>query len=93
MNIPWPRRPHSRYESKEFRNEDLFECHHCKQFFPWFKFTKGRNLALHISNYTGDDTYRYMNDDKDRGGRRWACDYCILYDCTNNLILIQNEKK
>jgi hypothetical protein len=34
-----------------------------------------------------------MNDDEDRGGRRWACDYCIkkiLYK--SNIITITNEK-
>ena len=37
------------------------------------------------------DTYEYMNDDEDRGGKRWACDNCIdkiLY--YNNIITITN---
>lgn len=34
-----------------------------------------------------------MNDDKDRGGRRWVCDWCIekiLYE--SKIITITNEE-
>jgi hypothetical protein len=64
----------------------------CKGWWPWFKFCKGKIIALLDTN--SSNTYNYMNDDKDRGGRRWDCDYCmdkILYD--NNIITITNNKR
>ena len=89
-NIKWERKPREDPpEWSEFRIEDLFFCHNCKGWLPWFKFRQGKLIAF--PDTESDNTYDYMNDDEDRGGRRWACDYCIdkiLYD--NNIITITN---
>ena len=58
--------------------------------YPWFLYCKGKILVLDTNP---ENTYEYMNDDKDRAGCRWACDYCvekILYD--NNIITVTDEK-
>jgi len=92
MNKKWERKPREDPpKMKKFRNEDLFLCHNCKGWFPWFQYCDGKIIALPDTD--SDNTYAYMNDDEDRGGRRWACDYCIekiLYE--NNIITITNEK-
>lgn len=92
MNKKWESKPCiDPPEWKEFHMGDLFLCHKCKGWWPWFKFCNGKIIALPDTN--SSNTYDYMNDDKDRGGRRWACDYCIdkiLYD--NNIITITNNK-
>ena len=91
MNKKWERKPRDLPEWAKFRIEDLFLCHNCKGWFPWFKFCDGKIIALPDTD--SNNTYAYMNDDKDRGGRRWACDYCIekiLYE--SKIITITNEK-
>jgi hypothetical protein len=88
MNKAWERKPHDNPEWREYRNEDLFLCHVCNCWQPWFSFCKGATLIVKDA----DDTYKYMNDDKDRGGYRWACDTCInkiLY--SNYIITITDE--
>ena len=86
-NKNWKRKP--RPEWKDFRNEDLFLCHKCNDWFPWFLYCIGKNIAL--NNYE-DNTYKYMNNDKDRGGRIWACNYCINKILYNNNMIIIDEK-
>ena len=77
---------------KEFRNEDLFLCHNCKGSFPWFQYTWGNFLASNGRRDT-DITYKYLNDDEDRGGYQWACNYCIQHVIwENNLITIRNNE-
>jgi len=89
-NKVWKRKPRDDPpEYTKFRNEDLFLCHNCKDWLPWFKYCNGKIIALSDIDTDSDNIYEYMNDDKDRGGRRWACDNCIdkiLYD--NNIITI-----
>ena len=76
MNELWERKPHDYPRWREFRIEDLFLCHLCNNWFPWVCYTKGLHMAL--PGYPNlDDTYKYMNDEEDRGGRRWACNRCI----------------
>ena len=93
-NKKWDRKPRDDPpEWKEFQNEDLFLCYNCKSWLPWFKYCQGMIIALDNIDSNSHNTYEYMNDDKDRGGRRWSCDYCIekiLYG--NNIITITNEK-
>ena len=83
----WNRKPCE--EWKEFSNEDLFLCHNCNGQWPWYKYCNGQKIAL--DDTCLNNTYLYMNDDKNREGIRWSCDYCIdkiLYD--NNIIIITN---
>jgi len=89
-NIKWQRKPcDDPIEWKEFRDEDLFLCHNCKGWWPYYKYTQGK-----IFEFGDDDnTYKFINDNKDRGGRKWACNYCmekILYE--NNIITITNKE-
>ena len=74
MNKPWKRKPSTEYIFKDHRIEDLFQCHHCAEYYPWMHFGKGKILALGGND---DNTYKYLDDSEDRGGRRWACDTCI----------------
>jgi hypothetical protein len=83
MNKPWKRKPHP--EWKEHRIEDLFLCHTCKNWYPWFTFRMGKFFA--IPSHNGENTYDYMNDKEDRGGRRWSCDMCIYKILYNNKII------
>ena len=85
-NKPWERKPHDTWP--EFRDEDLFLCHKCNGWWSWPCYNKGRILALPYDKF---NTYLYMNDDEDRVGIRWSCNYCldkILY--YNNIITITN---
>ena len=92
MNKKWERKPREDPpEWAKFRIEDLFLCHNCKGWFPWFKYCVGQKIVF--PNTNSDNTYEYMNDNEDRGGRRWACDDCIkklLYE--SKIITITNEK-
>lgn len=86
-NNIWKRKPSDNPKWKELKLEDLFLCYKCKSWYPWFKYCKGCVIAL--GRGTIDNVYEYLNDDMDRGGRKWACDLCIdnfLY--LNNLITI-----
>lgn len=74
MNKDWKRKPRSEPTFKDHPIEDLFHCHTCKEYYPWMKFHKG-NIFLFGGN--GDNTYEYMDDIQDRGGRQWSCDMCI----------------
>ena len=74
MNKPWKRQPRTEHIFKEHRIEDLFQCHHCTEYYSWMHFRKGKILALSGND---DNTYEYLDDSEDRGGRRWACDICI----------------
>ena len=85
MNKPWKRKHHP--EWKEHRIEDLFLCHTCKDWYPWFNFTMGKKIALHDNSNYDDITYAYMNDEEDRGGRTWACNLCIEKILYNNKII------
>ena len=89
MNKPWSRKPREEIEFKDHKIEDLFLCNTCNKWFPWFKYTKGCKCA----EFREEDRYRLLNDDIDRGGRKWSCDYCIdkiLYN--NKIITITNEQ-
>jgi len=66
----WDRRPSSEWPDE--RREDLFHCHSCNRWFPWFKFVNGHYTIFS----SGRDVYEIMNGD-DLGGHRWACDLCI----------------
>ena len=67
MNKKWERKPCDDHpEWKKFRNEDLFLCHNCKGWFPWFKYGDGKIITL--PDIDSNNTYAYMNDDEDRGG-------------------------
>jgi len=86
-NKAWERKPSDNPEWAKYEIEDLFLCHKCKGWFSYLYYNQGKIIAL--CDRIG--TYEYMNDDEDRGGRRWACNYCmdkILYD--NNIITITN---
>ena len=84
MNKPWKRKPSDNPNWKEFRIEDIFQCHHCKEYYPWMHFGKGKILALGGND---DNTYKYLDDSEDRGGRRWACDTCIDKILYNNKLI------
>ena len=95
MNRPWKRTPRSEENFKDHRIEDLFMCHKCSKSWPWFLYVKGAKLAL---DWIGDnpadhcEVYRFMNDDEDRGGRQWACDYCVENTVVqNSIVTIHNE--
>ncbi len=83
MNKEWKRIPH--IEWKEHRNEDLFLCHKCNNHLPWFYFCIGKNICINDMN---DNTYKYMNDEYDRGCRQWACDNCIKNILYNEKLII-----
>ncbi len=88
MNKPWERKPNKDPDFTEYRVEDLFQCHNCKKYYHWVNFCKGKVLAL---GGNADNTYDFMDDNEDRGGRIWACDDCIdkiLYN--NNIITIRD---
>jgi len=90
LNNKWERKPRQdNPKFKDIKKKDLFLCHKCKGWWSWFIYDKGKILALNDNN--SDNTYDYMNDDEDRKGQRWACNYCIdklLFD--NNMITITN---
>jgi hypothetical protein len=91
-NLKWERIPCiNPPEWAKFPKEDLFLCHNCKNWFPWIYYGNGKFLAI---PHKGDfNIYAYLNDDKDREGRRWACDFCIdkiLY-IDNNIIIAPND--
>lgn len=89
-NLLWERKPHPNWGDDPI--EDLFLCHNCNGWWPYYKYDNGKEVALNKCAWawnTEGRTYSFMNDDKDRGGRRWACNYCvdkILYD--NNIITV-----
>ena len=88
-NKVWERKPDNNPEWAKHKIEDLFLCHKCNGQFRSHTYEYGKIIALCDSDSIS--TYEYMNDDEDRGGRRWACDNCIdkiLYD--NNIITITN---
>ena len=89
MNKKWERKPRDQPIFREHRNEDGFLCHKCKQYWPWFLFDHGKKLF--IPNNI-DNVYAYMNDDLDRGGRIWACNFCIDKVCSNNSICLIYDK-
>ena len=89
MNKKWERKPCK--EFKEHRDEDLFKCHTCNNWIPWFYYTDGKKLA--VGGDDGNDTYKFMNDDDDRGGRQWSCNNCIdKFLHKNKLITIRNAE-
>ena len=47
---------------------------------------------LAFSNSNGDNTYKYMNDIEDRGGRRWCCNYCIDKIMYNNKLITITDR-
>ena len=71
----WTRKPHDIW--KDDRIEDLFLCHNCNSWYPWFNYCKGAQLAIHKKIHECNETYRYMNDEHDRRCKKWACDLCI----------------
>lgn len=80
LNPVWERKPREDPPHfKEHRMEDLFRCHTCNKWFPWFIFSKGKTVLFGESTSTEsiDRTYQLMNDENERGGKRWACNYCI----------------
>ena len=83
MNKSWKRKPNPDF--KDARIEDLFVCHTCKDWYPWFLFTTGKLLVF--KNEKTDITYAYMDDREDRGGRTWACNLCIDKILYNNKII------
>ena len=86
-NKVWKRKPDNNLEWAKDKREDLFLWHKCKSWLPLHYYKHMKIIALCDSI----DTYEYMNDDEDRGGKRWACDNCIdkiLY--YNNIITITN---
>lgn len=88
MTKKWKRKPRAEEKFKNYRYEDLFLCCSCKDWASWFHYTKGADII----GFNTDDTYEYLNDDMDRGGREWACNNCIydlLYE--NGLIIIRDE--
>jgi hypothetical protein len=92
MDKPWKRKPRNEPNFKDHRIEDLFYCHTCKEYYPWFSFCKGK-IFVFSGNDNDDNTYEYMNDIKDRGGYQWSCDICIdkiLYN--NKIITIRNNE-
>ena len=85
-NKPWIRIPSKDYP--DCRDEDLFLCHHCKKYYPYYDFDLGINIESHGKN----DVYRLMNNEDDRGGRVWACNNCITNTLFNDkLIQIWDE--
>jgi hypothetical protein len=69
----WKRKPN--VVCPEDPREDLFFCHKCGESWPWFLYTKG---GLHeFEDHSVDQMYYLLNDDKNRGGLKWACNYCI----------------
>jgi hypothetical protein len=90
MNQAWERKPREEDIFKNHRIEDLFLCHICKDWSPWFYFTKGFMLAFDNSN--GDNTYKYMDDIEDRGGYRWCCNYCIDKIMYNNKLITITDR-
>ena len=70
----WERKPHDDARFSEFRMEDLFLCHLCKEWYPWFIFCKGKMLFIDNND---NDIYSLMVNESHRDGKRWACDYCI----------------
>jgi len=69
MNKEWKRKPRAENNMKNNRIEDLFMCHNCNIWLPWYKFTVGKKISLPDNDYK-ENTYSYMNDDKCRGGRQ-----------------------
>ena len=85
MNKPWKRKPRTNPPNwKDYRIEDLFECHTCKEYKSWMNFCKGKVFIL---GGDGADTYELMDDIEDRGGRQWTCDECINKILYNNFII------
>lgn len=97
-NKPWVRIPSKKYP--DCRDEDLFLCHHCKNYWSYISFYLGTDIALKGDN----NVYRLMNNEEDRGGRVWACDYCIkntlfnhkliqIWDENGNMVNMKNKYK
>ena len=93
MDKPWTRKPRDDELFKHDRTEDLFLCHTCQEWYPWFHYGKGSDMIFGNLNNTNTFTYSLLNDDEDRGGYRWSCDICInkiLFE--NNIITITNKE-
>jgi hypothetical protein len=92
--VKWKRKPCTNPISwKEFRDEDLFLCHNCEGSFPWFKYTLGNFLASNGGRIDLENTYKYLNDDEDRGGYQWGCNNCIQHVIWGNkLIIVRNNQ-
>ena len=72
MSSCWPRKPRCGSKFKEHRIEDIFECHVCKQWYPWFKYS---NSAAAAFGFESKGIYDAM-DNYNEHGHRWACDVC-----------------
>ena len=93
MNKPWKRKPRTNPPNwKDYRIEDLFECHTCKEYQPWMSFRKGRKFLFEGDDNDDDVTYKLMDDIEDRGGRQWSCDECINKILYNNKIITVRNK-
>ena len=84
MDKPWKRKPRNELNFKDHRIEDLFQCHNCKEYYPWMSFCKGK---IFLFGGDGNNTYQYMDDIEDRGGHQWSCDTCIYKILYNNKII------
>ena len=77
------------WECKCGKVEDYFKCHKCHEWYPWYYFTKGYRLAFQFST-DDDNTFAYISGEKDRGGRRWACNTCVYkIVCDYNILIVQ----
>ena len=65
----WERKPHPNPAFKHPK-EDLFLCPACKDYFPWYRFCKGKCLIVGYD----EPTYESMTKEKEL---RWACDTCV----------------
>ena len=48
-------------------------------------------MVLVLEDFDEDNTYQYMNDDRDRDGCLWACDNCIQNVLDNNKLILYNK--
>lgn len=90
MNKKWERKPSDNVNWKEKRVEDLFKCHICKNWYPWFKFCKGKVISFGDKE---ENTYSLMNDEEDRGGYKWSCDMCLDKFLFQNKIITITDRE
>ena len=89
MTSKWTRKVNNNFNLFECPNSDLFLCHKCSYWLEWVYFCKG--MVLVLEDFDEDNTYQYMNDDRDRDGCLWACDNCIQNVLDNNKLILYNK--
>ena len=79
----WPRKAQEGYEDDYM--EDLFACHRCNDWYPWFCFTR-------LAPKEGCDVYALMVDDESfRGTVRWACDTCFANVLVQERLILRTK--